>query len=126
MTHSLYNCVTPVFNISKKVLFPCSVRFRNVTSLWKTVKVRFVGGIAEGSTVADRRDLLLSKSESFVKRNENYESRLLKIAIIGVPNVGKSTVINQLLGRKVFINQSPILACIVCKVKVLFIYSWFI
>ena len=105
MTHSLYNCVTPVFNISKRILFPYSVGLRNVTSLWKSVEVRFVG-IAEGSTVSDGRDLLLSNSESFVKRNENSESRLLKIAIIGVPNVGKSTVINQLVGRKVNINVS--------------------
>jgi putative protein kinase ArgK-like GTPase of G3E family len=98
--------VTPAFNISKRLLFPSSVGFPNVTSAWKTVEVRFVRGVAEGCTVADRRDLLLPKSESFVKHNDNYESRLLKIAIIGVPNVGKSTVINQLVGRKVNINVS--------------------
>lgn len=30
-----------------------------------------------------------------------FDSRLLKIAIIGVPNSGKSTLINKLTGRKV-------------------------
>lgn len=30
-------------------------------------------------------------------------SKVLKVAIIGAPNAGKSTLSNQLLGRKVFV-----------------------
>jgi ribosome biogenesis GTPase A len=96
----------PVFNISKKVLLPSSVRLRNSTLIWRTAEVRFVGGAAENSADTNARSLLLSRLESSVSQNENYETRLLKIAIIGVPNAGKSTVINQLVGRKVNISGS--------------------
>jgi ribosome biogenesis GTPase A len=34
--------------------------------------------------------------------NEDFKTRLLKVAVIGVPNVGKSTFINNLMDRKVF------------------------
>jgi ribosome biogenesis GTPase A len=117
MTHSLFSGMIPVFNISKKVLLPSSVRLRNRTFIWKTVEVRLIGGVAENSANANARSLSLSKLESSAVQNENYESRLLKIAIIGVPNSGKSTVINQLVGRKVntsvsYILQFNIYSCI--------------
>ncbi|XP_023704282.1 LOW QUALITY PROTEIN: GTPase Era, mitochondrial [Cryptotermes secundus] len=101
MTHSLLTCMIPVLNISKKVLLPSSGRLRNSTLLWKTVEVRFLRGVAENSADTNAGSLPFSRLESSVSQNENYETRLLKIAIIGVPNAGKSTVINQLVGRKV-------------------------
>lgn len=101
MTHSLFTCMIPVLNISKKVLLPSFGRLRNSTLLWKTVEVRFFGVVAENSADTNAGSLRLSRLESSVSQNENYETRLLKIAIIGVPNAGKSTVINQLVGRKV-------------------------
>lgn len=106
MTHSLFTCMIPVFNISKKVLLPSCVRLRNSTLLWKTVEVRFLGGVAENSADTNAGSLSLSRLESSAAQNENYETRLLKIAIIGVPNAGKSTVINQLVSRKVDTSRS--------------------
>jgi ribosome biogenesis GTPase A len=100
--------LTPAFNISKKI-FPCSVRFRNGINLWKAVEVRFVSGVTEDSADTDKRDLSVLNIGSSSKYDENHESRLLRIAIIGIPNVGKSTVINQLVGRKVNIKESFIL-----------------
>jgi ribosome biogenesis GTPase A len=116
MTRRLFGCVIPVFNISKKVLLPSCVRFRNSTHLWNTVEVRFVTGVAENSADTDARDSSLSRLESSVAQNENYESRLLKIAIIGVPNAGKSTVINQLVSRKVNISGSYILKSVAVSI----------
>jgi len=115
MTHRIFNCVTLVFNVSEKILCPCSVRSCNGTNLWKRVEVRFFTGVAEVPSDTDRRERhcnsdISLKLESSSKQDE--ESRLLKIAIIGVPNVGKSTIINQLVGRKVNINKSPILMCV--------------
>lgn len=101
MAHSLFSCMIPGFSISKKVLLPSFVRLRNSALIWKTVEVRFVGGVPENSGDTNARSLSLSKLESSCAQNENYELRLLRIAIIGVPNAGKSTVINQLVGRKV-------------------------
>jgi ribosome biogenesis GTPase A len=97
----------PVLNVSKKVL-RSSVSLCHSTHLRKTVEVRIGGGggVAESSANTNTRTLSLSKVESSAAQNENYESRLLKIAIIGVPNAGKSTIINQLVGRKVNIRRS--------------------
>jgi hypothetical protein len=118
MTHSLFSCMIPVFNISKKVLLPCSVRLRNSAPIWKTAEVRFVGGVAENSADTNARSLSLSKLESSAAQNENYESRLLKIAIIGVPNSGKSTVINQLVGRKVNTSVSYNLMSVAVSISI--------
>jgi ribosome biogenesis GTPase A len=106
MTHSLFSCMIPVFNISKKVL-QSSVSLCHSTHLLKAVEVRLGGGgVAESSANRNTGTLSLSKVESSAAQNENYESRLLKIAVIGVPNAGKSTVINQLVGRKVNSSRS--------------------
>jgi tRNA U34 5-carboxymethylaminomethyl modifying GTPase MnmE/TrmE len=105
MTPSLFNCMIPVLNVSKKVL-QSSVSLCHSAYLRTTVEVRIGGGgVAESSANKNTRTLS-SKVESSAAQNENYESRLLKIAIIGVPNAGKSTVINQLVGRKVNTSRS--------------------
>jgi ribosome biogenesis GTPase A len=39
---------------------------------------------------------------SDIPPNEDFKTRLLKVAVIGIPNVGKSTFINNLMDRKVF------------------------
>lgn len=108
MAYSLFSCLTPALNISKKI-FPFSSRFRNDVNLWKAVEVRFITGVTEDSADTDKRDLSEFNVVSSSRHNENCESRLLKIAIIGVPNVGKSTIINQLVGRKVIIRESYVL-----------------
>lgn len=118
MTHSLFNCMIPVLNISKKVLLPSSARLRNSTLLWKTVEVRFVCGVAENSADTNARSLSWSRLESSAAQNENYETRLLKIAIIGVPNAGKSTIINQLVGRKVNTSGSYNLKSVAVSISI--------
>lgn len=43
-----------------------------------------------------------SKSQECVyQTNTNCDTRILKVAIIGLPNAGKSTLINNLLDRRV-------------------------
>lgn len=44
-------------------------------------------------------------------------SKVLKVAIIGAPNAGKSTLSNQLLGRKVFVFLFK--KSLLCKIFVL-------
>lgn len=36
--------------------------------------------------------------------NEKQDRKVLKVAIVGVPNAGKSTFINQIVGRNVSID----------------------
>lgn len=42
----------------------------------------------------------VSNSTPFLE-GYNYDTKLLKVAIIGMPNAGKSTFINSLMDRKV-------------------------
>lgn len=42
-------------------------------------------------------------STAQLKELSNYSTRLLKVAIIGTPNAGKSTFINNLMDRKVMV-----------------------
>lgn len=46
---------------------------------------------------------LLRVSQLFCSTKITYvtESKILKVAIIGPPNAGKSTIINQIVGRRV-------------------------
>lgn len=42
-----------------------------------------------------------SLNESDVNHHDTKEEKLLKVAVIGLPNVGKSTLVNQLVKRRV-------------------------
>jgi GTP-binding protein Era len=45
---------------------------------------------------------------SDIPPNEDFKTRLLKVAVIGIPNVGKSTFINNLMDRKVCPTSSKV------------------
>lgn len=51
------------------------------------------------------------------------ESKVLKVAIIGVPNAGKSTLINEIVGRNVRVDIS-IFMYILLEVLEFIHYSW--
>lgn len=44
-------------------------------------------------------------SGSFIQEEYNISQKLLKVAIIGMPNAGKSTFINYLMDRKVLLHN---------------------
>jgi hypothetical protein len=121
MSHSLISRMISVFNLSKKVL-PSSVNFCHSTHLWKTIEVR-IDGVAEKLGNTNTGTLSSSRLESIVSQNENYKSRLLKIAIIGVPNAGKSTVINQLVGRRVSTNRYFIAKSVPVSIYICFLHN---
>ena len=68
-------------------------------------EVRFFSKLIEKSSYSDDTKVNVEFSK-FNEENEQCETRLLKVAIIGVPNAGKSTLINQLVGRRVNINRN--------------------
>jgi ribosome biogenesis GTPase A len=72
------------------------------------------------------------ESQEFVSQNNNdfklirQENRkVLKIAILGAPNVGKSTIINQLIKRSVIIYINYILNYHSLNIMFLFIFLFF-
>ncbi|XP_017770442.1 PREDICTED: GTPase Era, mitochondrial [Nicrophorus vespilloides] len=54
------------------------------------------------------KDIKLCSSSVVINNIEELEQKLLKVAIVGVPNVGKSTVINHLMDRKVCPTSSKV------------------
>ncbi|XP_056648126.1 GTPase Era, mitochondrial [Diorhabda sublineata] len=74
------------------MLCPCMGRFifKTNSSLWSS-KVFF-------STIKQN---VLDSSTRLMPEASNCDTRLLKVAIIGMPNAGKSTFINGLMDRKV-------------------------
>ena len=57
----------------------------------------------------DLGESLLEAKKVFLKNDENKKKvRSLRIAILGLPNAGKSTLINHLIGRPVSIKKNHI------------------
>jgi len=75
-------------------------------------------------TPSESQEFVLQANSDFkLIRRENH--KVLKIAILGAPNVGKSTIINQLIKRPVIIYINYILNYCGLIIMFLFIYFYF-
>ncbi|XP_069689113.1 GTPase Era, mitochondrial [Periplaneta americana] len=103
LSYRLCNYLSPMLTTSMRLSYPSGNSC--ISYLRGTFEVRLIRGLREISVRNENRGRCHNKkvvSEDLDRlSNHGHESRLLKIAVIGVPNVGKSTVINQLVGRRV-------------------------
>lgn len=61
-----------------------------------------------GAGIGDLLDLALEKLKNFLPRNKKEKEKFFKIAIVGRPNVGKSSLLNKILGEKrVIVSPLP-------------------
>ncbi|KAJ9587671.1 hypothetical protein L9F63_018887 [Diploptera punctata] len=98
LSHSIFSVINPYF----EGLSYCCVRNNTFSGYLRRIEVRHFSNLSESSSYSEDLTLRNKEFSNFNKENENKcEFRLLKVAIIGVPNSGKSTVINQLVGRRV-------------------------
>lgn len=95
---------------SSRMLFQslCSKRLYdklclNITRTLRSIRVPESNEISKTTVVANRRvppSPLLQRELLNKKPAKVLNSRILKVAILGLPNAGKSTLVNQLAGWK--------------------------